>query len=560
MFWTILTILLLTLWFAVVAKNTAYYTWLWQLKEYRSDRLKSALKEKPKIKWLKTYGWLKFILFAILFSYFLFTPAYYDPHWTHYSIVAVFLVYGLEIGWGLRAYSKKQFKKPTFTPKALIIFGATIASALALLFALKPFPVPPKVAIGISAWSLGIERLLPAVVLFWVTLFYFPTEFYKRKLTKKAESKINSLDNLIRIGITGSFGKSTTKDFLSEILTSKFVTLKTPKNINTDIGIAKLILNKLTKKHEVFVLEAGAYKKGEIARIAQMTKPHMGFITGISPQHMSLFGTTENIKKAKYELIQSLPANGTAFFNGENQDCVKLAQKTDIPTILYGRREKAKTKLDVEADKIKMEPQKTTFRLKTEDESQKATLNLPGKQYITNFTGACACAYKLGMSLEEIARIASQLKAPPNSLKLRKGVHHTAIVDDTYSANPDGVMAACQYLNQAYPNRRKIIVLRTLIELGSKAPEIHKNLGQKMGKICQKLYITTEEFAPTVKQGALEGGMTKNDIFIIPHPEKMIQTLRENIKKDDVILIEGRINQKIKEFLLETDNHRNLHG
>lgn len=556
MLWTILTILLLILWLTVVAKNTAYYTWLWQLKEYRSDRLKSALKEKPKIQWMKGFGWFKFALLAILLSYFLFTHPFYDPQWTHYSIIAVFLVYGLEIGWGLRAYFKKQFKKPTFTPKALIIFGAAVASSIALLLALKPFPVTPKVLIGISAWSLGVERLIPAVVLFWVIIFHFPTAVYKRKLVKKAQSKINSLDNLIRIGITGSFGKSTTKEFLSQILTSKFIVLKTPKNINTDIGIAKLILNKLNEKHEVFVCEAGAYKKGEIARIAQMVKPHIGFITGISPQHLSLFGTLENIKKGKYELIESLPAEGMAFFNGEKAACVKLAQITDIATILYGHKKKAEIKLDFWADKIKMKPQKTTFQLNAEGQSQEITLNLAGKQYITNFIGAAACAYKLGMGLEEIARLAPHLTPPTNALKLKIGLREATIIDDTYSANPDGVMAALQYLKKAHPQKRKVIIMRTLIELGKEASVIHRELGEKIGETCQKLYITTKEFSPNLKQGALAGGMTKNDIFITSDTDEMIQTLRENIKKDDVILIEGRVNEKIKNFVLEADERR----
>ncbi len=225
--------------------------------------------------------------------------------------------------------------------------------------------------------------------------------------------------NLLVIVITSSYGKTSVKEFLGEILSKNFRVLKTEKHINAEIGIAKTILEKLRPEHQILIAEIGAYERGKIREVCQMLKPKIGILTGIGSQHLSTFGSLENIKKAKYELIESLPKNGIA--------------------IIYN-------KLKLTAENIIVEKEYVSFTVSSSgNDRADFKLNLSGAQNIINILLAASCAKELGMTLGEISTACRKIKPGQGGMKfLRK--ESPVVLDASYSANYDGVIADLEYL------------------------------------------------------------------------------------------------------------------
>lgn len=536
------TILLSILGLGVIIKNSAYFSWIWQLKEYRFDRLKSALKERPLKVWFQNAGWIKLVLLALFFISLALKISISNLYFK--GVLSLILL--LELLNTTRAALKRQLKKPQFTLKATILFILTVGTVIIIWATLglsKSFSFIPWFIAFLIA-----ERLIVGVNLAWLLFLKPPTYFYKQYLLQKAKNKIDSCPNLIKVGITGSYGKSTTKEIVSQILKSKYKVLKTPKNNNSAIGIAKTILKRLDSDHDIFICEMGAYKKGEIEQSAQIVSPQIGIITGITNQHQALFGSFQNIKEAKYELIEALPENGLAFFNGNNQHCRELKEKTKSKdAYLFGTNEES----DFRAKSINFKPEGAQFTYTTPERKIEINLNLIATPSLENFLGAASCAYKIGVDLETIAQKGEDLKNSLASLTLQKGKKGALVIDDGYSANPEGAKAAFEYLREAFPKKKKIVVLRTLIELGSEAKKIHKKLGRILAKSADKVYLSSSEFAKTTKKEAKRAGLSESQIQIQTNPKKLIKRIEQELNSEQVLLIEGRVNKVISDYLLD---------
>ncbi|PIR71919.1 MAG: hypothetical protein COU42_03070 [Candidatus Nealsonbacteria bacterium CG10_big_fil_rev_8_21_14_0_10_36_24] len=297
--------------------------------------------------------------------------------------------------------------------------------------------------------------------------------------------------------------------------------MKTPKNINAEIGIAKTILNELKPEHQVFIAEIGAYERGKIKEVCRMLGPKIGILTGINEQHLSTFGSLENIKKAKYELIESLPR--TIIVRGLPEDGIAIIRD----------------KLDLRADDIRVEKEYIFFKVS----GVNFKVNLLGIHNIDNILLSASCAQKLGMSLEEISRACLKIKPEQGGMKfLRKDA--PVVIDSSYSANPDGVIADLDYLKTLRQAQGKlIIVMPCLIELGRVSKEVHKRIGRKIGEVCDLAIITTRDYFKEIKKTAEIGSL---QIFLIENPKEIIAKIKEFCKNDDVVLLEGRVPKEIK--------------
>lgn len=519
-------------WFLHILRRTFFWLYFWQLKEYRWDRFKDGIRENKKILF-PTISILALIL--LLFSPLLLKVNIFSRTLFEVAVFVLYVAFGL---YSLYFIFKKEWLLPKFTKKMIVLFVLTLALEAVLVI----LPNQTFEPIVFSLIVLMLEVLFPLFIAFCVELIQIPTIFAKKLIIKKAKEKIKNFQNLTVIGITGSYGKTSTKEFLAQILSKKYKVLKTEGNNNTEMGVARTVLQKLKKSHKIFVCEMAAYRRGEIKAICDIVHPKIGILTGIAPQHISLFGSFKNIIQTKYELINSLPQDGIAIFNASNKECQKLAQRTNIKKYLYSLDNE---NADIFAKNINETKDFVEFDLITKKEEVKIKLNLLGKQNVENFLGAATCALKLGISLKEIAKIAPEIKPPKTSLRKKESKSGAIIIDDSYSQNPEGVIAAIDYLKN-FQEEKKFLLMPCLIELGKSAPSLHKNIGRKIGEVFDLAIITTPYYFEELKLGAQEAGMKPEKIIFSSDPKKVLEEIRPYLTKGNVILIEGRINENLK--------------
>lgn len=439
----------------LAAKSTLFWTYVLQLKEYRFDRF-----------WAE-YGRAKTIIKFWIFS------------------------------GGRKLYA------PVWTIKTIFIF--LISSTPLIVLAL------PAVyrSLGLPVY-IFIYFLMPLLVIAAVFLLGIPTYIVRQYLCRSAKEKISRAKSLTVVGVTGSYGKSSTKEFLSQLLSEKFKVAKTPGNINTEIGISQFILKNLKPDDEILIVEMGAYKSGEIKKMCEIVKPKIGILTGISEQHLALFGSLEMVKKAKYELIDCLPSNGLALFNGENEYCLELSKKWRGNKIIYRNMH------DLCPD-------------------------LPS-HYGLNISGAVEAARYLGMTDREIAEAVGRIRLVDRMMKSFLGRNGSLIIDDTYSANPDGVFAALNYL-ALQPQKNKVVVMPCLIELGHASVDIHRKIGALLYKNRISAIITTSAYFQVIKDKAGEKAVLETN------PEKVVELLDRKMNPDTAVLLEGRLPEIIMKSL-----------
>ena len=489
-------------WFIRETKAILFWLYLWQLKEYQILRFLAHFRtdrgKKLFFNWL-FISKIALLLYALLLSFYpKLLPWYFYAAWI---FILIFFYIFESIKFFIDIILRK-IKKPILTQKTLTLISANLI--LTILFAFFLFREIRFIYwffFGLLSFDIFSPLLISGIVL----LFQPITVLLRNRIIKKARKKRGRFKDLIVIGITGSFGKTSTKEFLATILSEKFKVLKTKNHQNSEMGVSQCILNDLKPEHEIFVCEMGTYNRGGIKLISDIIKPKIGVLTGINEQHLATFGSVENIIKTKYELIESLPADGTAFFNAKNKYCLELYQKTKIKKCLYG-----------EAAKFFGEE---------------------------NLLGAIAVARELGMTEEEISLACQKTEYKLPGIQIKKGINGLTIIDATYSANPDGVIAHLEYL-KTFPGK-KVIVMPCLIELGKASIEVHKKIGQKIGQICDLAIITTKERFKEIKDynpptTLLPGGRVPEVLFI-ENPKEIFKKIKNFCESDDVVLLEGRL-------------------
>ncbi len=365
---------------------------------------------------------------------------------------------------------------------------------------------------------------------------------------RKAKNKIEKLEKLVVIGISGSYGKTATKNFLYKILSQKYKVLKTEGGKESREEIVNLINKKLNKNHDFFICEISAFRVGDIKKICNIVRPHIGIITGISEDRISLFGNLKNIINTKYELIHCLPEEGIAIFNVSEKESQKLYQRTNIKKYSYSSSEE---KGDVFSKNTLILEDSIEFDFVSWKGEEKIKLNFFNQQYLESFLGAATCALVLDIELPQIKKVSGSLKVFGNYLKEKKGIEDTIIIDDTSNKKPDGFFEALDLLKK-YPGR-KVVIASSLLELGKSAYAIHNNIGKKIGEICDFAIITSPLFFREIKLGAVSSGMNEKKIVFLRHPQKIFRKIERYLSKGNVFLLEGDVLKKIKEYLLSNN-------
>jgi len=534
-----MNILLNTLWFFRTIKYVLFWVYLWQLKEYHIPRfINHFTTHKGKKLLTNPLQLVKILILSILLFY---------PELFSVCFVAIFAMWAIEFAIFAKQIYQGSAKKPVITIKTFILL---LTCFTVLIFS--------GIFISLSFldqnqlfWLLVLDILTPLLVSAIVLLVQPFFVIARNNILKKAGQKIRQQKNLKVIAITGSYGKTTTKEFLATILSVKYNVLKTKEHQNSEMGIAKCILQELNPEHEIFVVEMGSYQKGGIRLLCDMVGPQIGIVTGVNEQHLSLFGSIENLLSAEggQELATALPDNGLLVLNGDNKYCLNLYKKTQKPKKTYSIN-RGKINSDIWAEDIEFSQNHISFSaVNKQKEIFHFNANVLGRQNIQNLLAAILVAKELGIGFDRIALAISNIKPEHSGITLKKNKLDINIIDSSYSSNPDGVLADLDYLDIF--NGKKLIVMPCLIELGKKSAEIHEKLGQKIGKICDIAIVTTKEHFESIKKGAMYSGMEEKSIIFCENPNDIYSIITLQAAENDAVLLEGRVPQKLINLLQE---------
>lgn len=350
-----------------------------------------------------------------------------------------------------------------------------------------------------------------------------------------AKNKLKAMSNMSVIGITGSYGKTSSKNVLYTVLNSKYNAFMTPRNYNTPFGLTLTINNDLDKFNDYFIAEMGACKKGEIKELCDLVKPKYGIITKIGLAHLETFKSEENIIKTKFELIESLPLDGVGILNRDDEKQVNYKIKNDCKIIWIGIDNK---KADVYATNIKLESNKTTFdcHFKGDKKKYHFTTNLLGKANIYNILASIALGNHLGISKKELEKAVKLVKPVEHRLELKK-YYDMYLIDDAYNANIDGAKMALDVLKLT--DGKKIVISSGIIELGSKSYEVNKELGVYMKDICDEVILIGKEQTKPIYDGLIEKKFKKENIHILNNIMDSFTLLNELKDKNTYVLLQS---------------------
>ena len=354
-----------------------------------------------------------------------------------------------------------------------------------------------------------------------------------KDLTKE---KLKSLKNLQVIGITGSYGKTSSKNILNTILNVKYNVLESPKNYNTPLGLMITVNEYLDKFNDYFIAEMGACKPKEIKELCDLVNPKYGILTKIGLSHLETFKTIENITKTKFELIESLPKDGVGILNADDdlQVDYKLKNKVKIVWIGIDNKEKA----DIYAENIILNANGTTFDCYFKKQKIRVTFTtkLLGKNNIYNILSSIALGWNLGMSIDELVMGIKKVMPVEHRLNIKK-YYNMHLIDDAYNANIEGSKMALDVLNLM--KGKKIVVTSGIIELGNKNFEINNELGKYMSTIVDKAILIGEKQTKPIYKGLIEKGFKKDNILVFNNIEEVFKYLRNLNELDAYILLQS---------------------
>ncbi|MBU0646867.1 UDP-N-acetylmuramoyl-tripeptide--D-alanyl-D-alanine ligase [Patescibacteria group bacterium] len=529
-----LILIFLFLWLVSALVDYSEFCYFWQLKEYRLDRFKDFLSTKNGKKFLFSYSvcWRPIILFVFC--------CLFTINGRLFSLEPILLLLALVIDLvrGILLFKYKRFKYPKITFKSVAIVSISLFVDLFLYSFL-----------GWAGLSLLVIACRWLIISSIVMITKLPTKLIKIIYLKKARNKLLRQKNLLVIGVTGSYGKTTVKNFLEQILIAKYKVIKTPTNINTDIGIAKFIIKNNFSDFNVFIVEMGAYKRGELKIICKMVKPKIGILTVIGDQHLALFGSQENIKLGKYELLDSLPLDGLAITNSDNEYCRQYLLNAKSPIKTFGENQQFSP--DCFIKDLVSDNQKINFSVEIKDNEKNKILKISapivGQHNSLNIAPAILVGLFLNIKDEDIIKQCAKLELPDKTLQIYN-YGKSLIIDDSYNANPQGFLAALKVLDEYQGDWKKIVITRGMLELGEKSQYWHEKIGQVIAQVADELIIISSDSIEPIKKGI---GNNKNiSVKVELDSDKLLADFQQFKNEKCLILIENRLTVVVTHYPL----------
>ena len=386
----------------------------------------------------------------------------------------------------------------------------------------------------------GVVAVTPLILIVAVPVAHFimlPLEALIRlSYVYKAKKVLKKMPNLIKIGITGSFGKTSCKYILNTMLSKKYSVCMSPHSFNTPMGLTKVVLKYLKPYDQILIAEMGANMVGDINYLCNIINPKMGILTAIGSQHLRTFKSLENIKNTKNELIKNLEkVNGYAVFNGDNEGAKELYDKANL--------EKAYTSLTDEnasiyAKNIALSENGMTFDIVLDDGVYPCETKLLGEHNIGNIL-LCACmAKKIGVSSKDIVQAISELKSVPHRLELKTKYKGFKVLDDSFNASVEGAESALKVLSLF--EGKKIVVTPGLVDLGSMEHAENVEFGKKIAKVADVCIVVNKANRESIKEGLELGGFSEEQIILKDNFSTAFLALKEILEINNTcVLIEN---------------------
>lgn len=385
--------------------------------------------------------------------------------------------------------------------------------------------------IWMMLFILSIMVFLNRFIVFLANIINHPYErgvyhYYKHK----AQSTLKSMPNLKIVGITGSYGKTSSKNILGDILNIKYNALPTPRNLNTYNGLIMTVNNHMDKFTDIFIAEMGAYVKGEIKGLCDLVHPKYGILTTIGTAHLESFGSEENIQAGKFELIESLPSDGIGVLNGDDPKQVSYQLKNKVKLLWIGIDNED---VDVRAIDIKCNNKGTTFKVifKGDKEKYDFQTKLLGKHNVYNILAAVALGREFGISVSELQQAVRGVKAVEHRLELKK-LGNFYMIDDAYNSNPVGAKGAVEVLGMM-PGK-KIVVTPGMIELGDKEAQYNKEFGSQIAEVADYVVLIGERHTKPIYEGLIKKGFDKDHIIVYNDVREAYKFIETQVGKKDV--------------------------
>ena len=483
------------------------------------------------IKYLNTHIKRTYLNAELLFIP-LFLISYYAKLDLAYAFAAI---YALFIGVKVYSIRVDQKKLPLkYTMRVLRLHATLILLYFVIVFCSYYYLIDKcELLVGFILW---IFMYLNHYVVILANILNSPIEklvglYYK----KQAMKKIKSMTNMKVIGITGSYGKTSSKNVLSDILNIKYNAMPTPKNFNTPFGLMMTINNNLDKFNDYFIAEMGACKTGEIKELCDLVHPTYGILTKIGVAHLETFGSEENIQKTKFELIESLPADGVGILNKDDPKQVSYKGNFKCSILWIGIDNKD---ADVYAFDIKLSNEGTKFKVKFKGDKKayEFTTKLLGKANIYNILAGLALGNYLGISKDMLIKAVKMVKPVEHRLELKK-YYDMHLIDDAYNANPDGCKMAIDVLNMM-PGK-KIVISSGMIELGELSDKLHFEFGKYMADKVDEVILIGKDQTKKIKEGLIDNKFNQDNIHVLNNVLDAFNLVHNLKGKDTYVLLQS---------------------
>ena len=440
---------------------------------------------------------------------------------------------------------RARFLRPMTTKKPLAMTGRAwrilIAASLLNLVAVLVLPGVAHIAWGWPS-DIGIWALMTALCIFATPRLLVVADIAVSPIQnainngylRKAQRKLAEIQPTV-IGVTGSFGKTSTKFAIEGLLGPPTSVLATPGSFNTPLGVCRTVNENLEPSHRFFVVEMGAYGEGEIAELVDFVRPTIGVLIAIGPAHLERFGSIETIARAKYEIVRDLPTEGVAVMNVDDERVRALADSTShVKVVRYGLDPAGRP--DVSAAGVQTTSEGTTFTLKVRGEEVDVSMGLLGRHALGHVLAAVAVAIESGRTPAELKESIAGLRPVDHRLQIIKGPGGVTVIDDAFNSNPEGAAAALDVLG-AMPGKKKVVVTPGIIELGDLQAEANEEFGLHAARVADVVIVVAKTNREAISVGAGANGSA--EVIAVASLAEAQERLKEVLRPGDVVLFEN---------------------